>query len=95
MRRSSIDAGIISGKTAGRFDGRDRNRSRRATTVRDDNGWRGGGEVGGLGILAYRYVHPSADCVVGWATLSEPTRAVGATVTEGTVTLIGLLRMAR
>ena len=22
---------------------------------RDDNGWRGGGEVGGLGILAYRY----------------------------------------
>ena len=27
--------------------------------------------------------------------ISEPTRAVGATVTAGTVTLIGLPRMAR
>ena len=27
--------------------------------------------------------------------ISEPTRAVGATVTEGTVVLIGLPRMAR
>ena len=40
------------------------------------------------------YVHPSADCMVD-DLISEPTRTVGATVTAGTVILIGLPRMAR
>ena len=66
-----------------------------------DRGGSHKGEQMNLGTKAQvsdvgEYVHPSADCVVGWTTLlSKPTRAVGATVTAGTVTLIGLPRMAR